>query len=383
MTCHVCKAQIASGSRFCSICGSSTEPVAVTVSGGAARSESLLAEANLFRLRAQWTEAEKRCVDAMRIDSNNVHAQALLGDIYRDQGKAEEAKQWYQMALDLDPDNRALQTKLREAARSRPPRPPASPDTGPRKSISASLGTQNLMGLSPTHWFRVIWVFCGLFVVAVVGLVLWMKSHPQTVSYMPLGTIPGTVPDAVRLLPNGTPRTPDNSAPGQPTGTAPQPAPSLNNGLVTPGRNGSPNPAGSGLSDLAAKEQALNAQFSRPGALPNDVTGAAAKVDPRGQKVTLSLVQRAIAGGIESDQHAAVARAALMAAQLIFATDAGYQSVSVNCRLAGQDAMARPYFEADIDRAVAQRIDPSLRDEDRFANPWWAPAPAPEAANHP
>ena len=62
MTCHVCKAQIASGSRFCSVCGSSTEPVAVAKEGANSRVDQLLAEANLCKLRSQWTEAERLCV---------------------------------------------------------------------------------------------------------------------------------------------------------------------------------------------------------------------------------------------------------------------------------------------------------------------------------
>src|SRR5438552_1445622 len=129
---------MASGSRFCSICGSSTEPVAVSRTPSSSRTDSLLAEATLFRLRSRWTDAEKRCVDVMRLDARNVHAHSLLGDIYRDQGKADEARQWYQMALDLEPDNSALKTKVHEATQGKPRRSKPAPLATPMSRTSVS-----------------------------------------------------------------------------------------------------------------------------------------------------------------------------------------------------------------------------------------------------
>lgn len=84
--------------------------------------ERLLAEANLARLRSHWPDAEAGCVMVLRADPNNLHAHSLLGDIYRDQGRFDDALQWYRLALDLAPSSAAdrekllrLETDIREA----------------------------------------------------------------------------------------------------------------------------------------------------------------------------------------------------------------------------------------------------------------------------
>jgi len=79
--------------------------------------EIALASANLLRVRGSYSEAEKRCIEVLRADPNNVHAHSLLGDIYRDQGRFEDARQWYQMALDLNPRSRPDREKLAEVNR--------------------------------------------------------------------------------------------------------------------------------------------------------------------------------------------------------------------------------------------------------------------------
>lgn len=76
-----------------------------------------LAHANLLRLRGQWEEAMKACADVLRQFPNNVHAHALMGDIYRDQGNLEEAAQWYKLALDLAPDSAVDRRRLEQVQR--------------------------------------------------------------------------------------------------------------------------------------------------------------------------------------------------------------------------------------------------------------------------
>jgi hypothetical protein len=392
MTCHVCKSHIASGSRFCSVCGSTTEPVAVTAGASGGRAEALLAEANLFRLRLQWTEAEKRCVDVMRLDSNNVHAHALLGDIHRDQGKVDDARQWYQMALDLDPHNRALEGKLREVSKAKPPRV-THPKPAPARGVSGGLGTQNLMGLSPTNWFRVIWVFCGLFVVAVTGLVLWTKTHPALVPLVS-GTIPGSVTTAplpVSLQGSGV-----NPAVGAPmSGTVPNPlsppAGSLNPGLRPPAVGRAEGNPGIGANahgiggDLASREQALVAFFRQPENALADVSIATIRIDPHAQKLSVTLTQRLPSGASDADARVAVAGAALIICRAAFSADAGLQSASAQTSVTSTDGAHQPFFEGDISREVAlQPLDSSARPETRFANVWWASPPSAEGtANQP
>jgi hypothetical protein len=73
---------------------------------------SILSAANLSRMRGNWQAALDKCVEALRLDPTSATAHSLVGDIYADQGKSDEAIQWYQMALDLDPGNAADRSKL-------------------------------------------------------------------------------------------------------------------------------------------------------------------------------------------------------------------------------------------------------------------------------
>ncbi|MCS6950065.1 MAG: tetratricopeptide repeat protein [Armatimonadota bacterium] len=76
-----------------------------------------LAQANLLRLRGQWDEAIRACAEVLRQFPSNVHAHALMGDIYRDQGNLEEAAQWYKLALDLAPDSVVDRQRLEQVQR--------------------------------------------------------------------------------------------------------------------------------------------------------------------------------------------------------------------------------------------------------------------------
>jgi hypothetical protein len=72
----------------------------------------MLARANLLRMRGQWTEAADLCAQVIHANAKNPTAHSLLGDIYQDQGQTEEARHWYQLALELNPASRADRAKL-------------------------------------------------------------------------------------------------------------------------------------------------------------------------------------------------------------------------------------------------------------------------------
>ncbi len=73
---------------------------------------SLLASANLARMRGEWDAALEKCAQALQSNPDDANAHSLLGDVYSDQGRREEAIQWYRMALDLDPENLADRRKM-------------------------------------------------------------------------------------------------------------------------------------------------------------------------------------------------------------------------------------------------------------------------------
>lgn len=72
----------------------------------------LLARANLFRMRGQWDEAVAVCTEALRKVPESPTACSLLGDIYEAQGKYDDALQWFGMAVEFNPNNKADRVKL-------------------------------------------------------------------------------------------------------------------------------------------------------------------------------------------------------------------------------------------------------------------------------
>ena len=72
----------------------------------------MLVHANLLRMRGQWEGAADECVEVLRLDPANATAHSLLGDIYQDQGRAHEARHWYQIALEMNPGSEADRAKL-------------------------------------------------------------------------------------------------------------------------------------------------------------------------------------------------------------------------------------------------------------------------------
>lgn len=82
---------------------------------GADRVEPMLALAHLLRMRGRWSDAADACVDVLRLDPQNATAHSLLGDIAQDRGRPEEARHWYQLALELNPASEADRAKLARA----------------------------------------------------------------------------------------------------------------------------------------------------------------------------------------------------------------------------------------------------------------------------
>jgi len=73
---------------------------------------ALLAQANLLRMRGCWEEAVGNCMAALRLAPDSPSAQSLLGDIYENQDRFDDAIQWYRMALDANPESPADRLKL-------------------------------------------------------------------------------------------------------------------------------------------------------------------------------------------------------------------------------------------------------------------------------
>ncbi|MEW5883805.1 MAG: tetratricopeptide repeat protein [Armatimonadota bacterium] len=107
--CDKCYALLEEDALFCTECGAS---VTEGVEGSDAIVYPDIARANLARMRGNEAEAERICLAILKRYPNNVSAHILLGDIYWDSERLEEAMQWYDLATSLAPENAILKLKL-------------------------------------------------------------------------------------------------------------------------------------------------------------------------------------------------------------------------------------------------------------------------------
>ena len=152
-----------------------------------------LTQANLCRMRQNWSSAIDHCVSVLQEQPGNATAHSLLSDIYRDQGKLDDAIQWARLAIDLKPspaDVAKLQ-KLEEE-RTHLMRQGDSRVFGSGLSRSMALaadggglptGTINLMGVTPRKWLNGIttaaMVFVGAVLLVLVGMRYTRHSPPR------------------------------------------------------------------------------------------------------------------------------------------------------------------------------------------------------------
>jgi hypothetical protein len=111
LRCKECRIVLDNDARFCPKCG---RDVASDAPGSKAGGdvETLLASANLHRMRSEWDAAISDATDALRIDPRNPDIASLLGDIYEQRDMLDEALVWYQMALELEPGSEPDRQRL-------------------------------------------------------------------------------------------------------------------------------------------------------------------------------------------------------------------------------------------------------------------------------
>jgi len=73
-----------------------------------------IARANLLRMRGDYKGAVDQCLSVLKRMPEEGDTHTLLGDIYAEQGNLEEAVQWYEMALDLNPRSKTDAVKLEQ-----------------------------------------------------------------------------------------------------------------------------------------------------------------------------------------------------------------------------------------------------------------------------
>lgn len=137
--CPKCFAEIPDTSVFCLECGARIrEDTTDTLYAEGSDREVYpeIARANLLRMQGEYDQAVEICLNILRRFPSNETAHALLGDIYTDQGKLDDAIQWYELLVELAPNNAVYSAKLmnlrslRTAQIALPP-PVELPDTPP------------------------------------------------------------------------------------------------------------------------------------------------------------------------------------------------------------------------------------------------------------
>ena len=392
IVCSSCWTGLPAESHFCSACGAQ---VSSTVTG-VQRLPALLSEANLYRMRARWVDAENRCIEALRLDPNNVDGHSLLGDIYRDQGKLEDAAQWYQLALDLNPKSIGDKTKLAELDKQRNRRP--ATDLGVVKAsmpAGPTFGTQRLLGLPPSIWLQAITIIAIVFVVIVIGAAISMSSRrspaPETIdapqtsttngppmplsgapaaitAKRPAAVPPGPSPSAVMPIQGPIGAAPAPAAASEPAGFEDPPASPVERTTVV--RHAPP-----GATDY---EKTLRDYVTDQARLGREVTLGAVTVDPRHPRATI-IVSLTSRRSEPSFVRLAAIKNATRVALAGLSGDPVLNSITINVRLKSGDRFL-PVFAGDAERLAVQSLptDPSFDQMlAAYSSYWWAPSYAP------
>lgn len=135
--CPKCFAEIPDTSVFCLECGARIREDtrdSLYAEGSDREVYPEIARANLLRMKGEYEQAIEICLGILRRFPSNETAHALLGDIYADQGKLDDAIQWYELLVELAPNNAVYSAKLMNlrslrAAQIAPPPPVELPDT--------------------------------------------------------------------------------------------------------------------------------------------------------------------------------------------------------------------------------------------------------------
>jgi hypothetical protein len=367
--CGACLAPLPRNGRFCSACGAAVEP---NGQQSVSPIEALLSDANLHRVRKEWAESEARCLDIIRLDPNNVHAHSLLGDLYRDQGRIDHAAQWYELAVDLDPDNAADRAKLREAdeelARglvreaisSLPPHYPS--------------GTQPFVGLPPSTWLKSLWAAFAIFVVVAIILVANARSRQANggtatalryggQSFAAATNLAGSKGPGKFVLPAQRAATKASRTPLAPPIMNPDP----NAQTVQPDSL----PAATNAAPGTGAVQAGSA----------DSTVAGFTVDSAQNRAAVVLVERAAPTDEPEALRQRTVQNAYRAASSLFGTNHSLDHLGVTVRVGANGPAA---FSGEIERSAAERLS-DVGDYSQilslFTNVWWNPTLSPEASS--
>ena len=319
---------------------------------------ALMAQAYLLRIRGAWQEAVDKCMAALRIFPGNCAAQSLLGDIYENQGKHDDAIRWYRMALDTNPNSPADKAKLARLIALQGQHLDDIAQVPPPSQVDAQIPAGVI---AKSNALRATAILCGACLFGIV-LTAIVQSH-------------GSADARRHTQPANRTLQIDNDQ------TYPQQSPFTN--------------------IVSARDPFEVTLFDglRAVDLPQDIRFADVVADPRNGRLTLTYVVRP---EVSVDRDA-VLRTALRAVESAssVASSVSYAYFTVRLLLSSDDLVTAPdsgtlIFIGDIGRTDIVDLStnvasiPSAQVSSAFANQWWAPtltppvvAPAPLPTNQP
>lgn len=165
--CDKCFAELAETAAFCSECGAavlSAHPDNLQLEGSDREVYQELALANQHRQHRRWSDAEGICIAILRRFPNNATAHSLLGDIFADLRKTDDAVHWYEMALELNPSSVADRKKLEQQKSIK-----AEEERRKAKEASAQVGPPlSRLTPGPQAWTRIILGLVALMIAVAV-----------------------------------------------------------------------------------------------------------------------------------------------------------------------------------------------------------------------
>ena len=331
--CETCKIILDDDVRHCPKCG---KPVGEADGGPAPeRIEvgALLTSANLHRIRGEWDEAVADATEALKVQPDNADIASLLGHIYEQREMLDDAAIWYQMAVEVDPNNAADRARLQRVKDEI-----ATSGTDPFRTFQRRT---RIWTLAMAGAFLLV-----IIVALLIGLGRSARDEPAEEAGEDLST-----PQTYHV----TPSPPSGPPAGKPEGQE-----SAKSGISSSLRT----PAEARI----AWEVTGSAAVAAAGATIDDVIA-----DPREGVVTLTFSVPARTG-VTRPQVIAAAAAVARAA---FSANAEVKFVTARCVVsAGDSALTQVVFVGDAARDTMTRLRDDADEQqltDAFTNTWWNP----------
>lgn len=335
--CKDCRIVLDDDVRFCPKCGRDLAPNTPASTPDGSNVETLLASANLHKMRSEWEASIADATDALRLDPRDPDIASLLGDIYAEREMLDEALVWYQMALELNPDSAPDKQRLEKLS----------------KEIAAKRREEGTGSFKAFEKHTKVWtiamagVFVLLVVLALMGTLLKGRHRGTPVPKPTGGSQSRISPPTGGSMPSGPRITPET--------TNPTAAPTSGSSLRTPAE-----------SDVRTGISAAQS-ITDAGITIDDVIA-----DPRSGVVTVTF-SVPYKGFVSREL---ITRAAVAVARMVFQLRQDAMFVTARCVIQSGGTKPQIAFVGDTARQSIDALAANATDQQltaAFTRPWWHP----------